>query len=280
MKLIIDSGATKTQWTLLTTLKDVQHFFTSGLNPYYMTPESMQQLIESELPDKLLRQPVKEIFYYGTGCSTEANCTVMQTVLQHFFVQADITVHHDLYGAAVALYHDQPGIACILGTGSNSCLWNGTEIVENVPSLGYMLGDEGSGTYLGKLLLKLILSGETDAALSDAFYAYTNMDFSAILHKIYKEDRPNRWIAGLAPFAAQHREHPEIKKVIQRNFKDFIREQVSEYSGYKEHDISCTGSIAWFFQEELKQVLKEEGLKPGIILKEPMEGLVRWHAED
>lgn len=280
MKLIIDSGATKTQWALLTTLKDVQHFFTSGLNPYYMTPEVMQQIIESELPDKLLRQPVKEIYYYGTGCSTEENCTVMQSVLQHFFGQAEIVVHHDLYGAAVALLQDQPGIACILGTGSNSCLWNGTDIEENVPSLGYMLGDEGSGTYLGKLLLKTILSGETDQELSDSFYAYTDMDFSGVLHKIYKEDNANRWIAGLAPFAAQHKDHPEIKELIQKNFRDFILEQVSKYSGYKNHEISFTGSVAWFFQEELKQELNKEGLKPGLILKEPMEGLVRWHAEE
>lgn len=280
MKLIIDSGATKTQWSIMTSLKDLQHFYTHGLNPYYMTREDMQQIIESELPDKLLRQPVKEIFFYGTGCSTEKNCNIIQSVLQHYFVQSSITVHHDLFGAALSLLQNQPGIACILGTGSNSCLWNGSEIIENVPSLGYMLGDEGSGTYLGKLLLKLILSGRADKTLSDAFFDYVGMSFSEILHKIYKKKNSNRWIASLAPFVSQHKINPSVQKIIKKNFTDFIDEQVSKYTNFNKHEISFTGSVAWFLQDELKEVLKEKGLKPGIIVREPMDGLIRWHNEN
>lgn len=279
MKLIIDSGATKTQWSIMTGLKDVQHFFTQGLNPYYMTSEAIHQVIKSELPEKLLHQPVKSIYYYGTGCSTEDNCKTIQSVLQNYFPQSVISVHHDLYGAALALLQDKPGIACILGTGSNSCLWDGSHIVENVPSLGYLLGDEGSGTYLGKLLLKLILSDNKNTEWVDSFYQWVGMDFSGILHKVYKELNPNRWIASLAPLVAQNKSHPAIRKIIKKNFTDFINEQVAHYTDFKNQEISFTGSIAWFFQDELKEVLKENGLKPGKIMKDPMEGLIRWHVE-
>ncbi|MBN2638233.1 MAG: ATPase [Bacteroidales bacterium] len=278
MKLIIDSGATKTQWSLMTG-KEAQHFYTRGLNPYYMTVETIHQTLLRELPEELLREPVKEIFFYGTGCSTKQNCNSIQSVLQHFFSQASITVHHDLYGAALALLHDQPGIACILGTGSNSCLWDGHQIIENAPSLGYMLGDEGSGTYLGKLLLKMILSEKADPKLSDAFFTFTRMNFAEILHKIYKEENPNRWIASLAEFAANHKKHPDIQEIIKKNFNDFIYEQVSRYTGFDKQDLSFTGSVAWFYQDELREVLEENHLISGIIMKDPMEGLIRWHSD-
>lgn len=277
MKLIVDGGATKTQWVVLNDHKKTDQFITHGLNPYYQDANTINQLLSEGLPKNLLFHEVTSLYYYGTGCSTFENCALIKTILLHFFPEAQITVHHDLYGAALALFQDQPGIACILGTGSNSCLWDGKEITESIPSLGYLIGDEGSGTYLGKLLLKALLDQNSDSEITDLFYRYTGLDFSEILHKIYKEPHSNRWIAGLSTFALEHKENTIVKECIHRNFNDHIVHQISRYPKYKNYNIGFVGSVAWYFKEELKTVLKQNGLMAQTIIKEPMEGLIKWH---
>ena len=278
MKLIIDSGTTKTHLVLLEGKQITENFRTTGFNPYYTSTEAIKKLITTELPENMKTGEVENIYFYGTGCSTSANCSKVKTILQYFFKKATIETHHDLYGAAVALQKSREGIAAILGTGSNSCLWNGHEIIESVPSVGWLIGDEGSATYLGKVLLKAFLSGEMSGKITHAFYDHIGLDFEGALHKIYGEREPNRWISSLAPFASSHMENEEVRELVKKNFRDFLSAQIKKYSNYKEKEISFTGSIAWHFREILQEVLQEEKLHTGVILQQPMEGLIAFHA--
>ncbi len=277
MKLIIDSGSTKTEWAVLKGKKVVDRFFSKGFNPYYSTPAEIEISIRKALPATLDSAGIQHVYSYGTGCSTKENCNLVQSILEKFFPSAEILVYHDLQGAAVALLKDQQGIACILGTGSNSCLWSGSVVLENVPSLGYLLGDEGSAVYLGKLLLKTILGGKADPEITQAFYDFVGMDFTSVLHKIYKDPDANRWIGGLSPFVSENLAHPQIREIARQNFRDFIENQISAYSRYRELEISFLGSVAFHLQEILKEVMDEAGLKTGLILKGPMEGLIDFY---
>lgn len=278
MKLIVESGTTKTHWVLLDAGQIVENFTTPGFNPYYSTTDEITKSIANGLPDTLKTGVVDDVFFYGTGCSSTENCNKIKSILEKFFQKAVIETHHDLYAAAVALLKNREGVACILGTGSNSCLWDGQHIVENVPSTGWILGDEGSATYLGKIMLKAFLSGEMPEPITRKFYDYTGLDFGGVLHKIYGESQPNRWISQLSPFASAHLDEETVKNLVKQNFRDFLSEQVKKYTGYQEKEISFTGSVAWHFRNELLDVLQEENLHIGIILQEPMEGLIAYHS--
>lgn len=280
MKLIIDSGTTKTRWVLLDGEKLTEDFKTPGFNPYYTSVEEIKKSIADGLPATMKTREVDNIYFYGTGCSTAANCNKIKNILQVFFKKALIETHHDLYAAAVALQKKRKGIAAILGTGSNSCLWDGEKIVENVPSTGWILGDEGSATYLGKLLLKAFLGGEMDDDITRTFYDAIHLDFEGALHKIYSEPAPNRWISGLSPFASANIQHPQVRELVKKNFRDFLDTQVKKYTRYQQEEVSFTGSVAWHFREILHEVLKEEGLHLGIILQEPMNGLIEYHSQE
>lgn len=279
MKLIIDSGSTKTEWAILKGKKVVESFISKGFNPYYTKGEEIENSIRKAWPGSFAPPNIKHIYFYGTGCSTEENCSLIQSILRRFFPDAVVAVYHDLQGAAVSLLKNKKGIACILGTGSNSCLWDGNKVTENVPSLGYLLGDEGSAVYLGKLLLKTILGGKANKELEQAFYEYIGMNFAEVLHKIYKDSDANRWIGGLAPFVTKNINHPQIKEIAWKNFLDFIEVQVSAYTGYRDLEISFLGSVAYHLQDVLKEVMKENGLKTGQIMKGPMEGLTEYYRE-
>lgn len=279
MKLIIDSGATKTQWTVLSGDEVVRSLFTPGINPYYMDRAQIDLLLQKHLDQPMRALPIHRVFYFGTGCSTAENCQLISGILSRYFEKASISMHHDLTGAAVSLFHERQGIACILGTGSNSCLWDGHSIVENVPSLGYLLGDEGSGTYLGKLMLKSFLSGDAGKSLTEAFYRFTALDFTGILHKIYKDPQANRWIAGLSKFAGQHIHEPFIEKLVKQNFQDFVDRQATKYTNHQHLEISFVGSVAYHFQKQLKEVLDTNRLKFGKVFQAPMEGLIEYYKQ-
>ncbi len=278
MKLIIDSGTTKTHWVLLEGKQIAENFKTTGFNPYYTSAETIRQGIATELPESIRSRRVEKIFFYGTGCSTTMNCSKIESILQTFFKDAIIETHHDLYGAAIALQKNRAGIAAILGTGSNSGLWNGHEIIESVPSVGWLIGDEGSATYLGKVLLKAFLSREMSKNITDIFYDYIGLDFEGALHKIYGEREPNRWISSLAPFASAHLEDKEVIELVKKNFRDFLSAQIKKYSDYRKREISFTGSVAWHFKDILHEVMQEENLHTGIILQQPMDGLIEFHS--
>lgn len=280
MILIVDSGATTTEWVFLRNNEIVKRHLGPGFNPYYFKDENYLVKLEEEISNEIHFADVETIYFYGSGCSSETNCALVKSSLWESFPNANIHLHHDLYGAAVALCGKEAGIACILGTGSNSCLWNGEEILENVPSLGYLLGDEGSGTYLGKIILAEILIEAAPREISELFYERYDMDLSTILDKMYKEPNPNKFLSSISKFAYDHISNPWIKKMVERNFNDFIDKQVSKYTEFENHEISFVGSVAFGFQDILIEVLKSRNLIPGKFIKSPIDDLVKFHIGD
>jgi len=279
MIVIADSGSTKTQWVLIDNKTVVSDLTTKGFNPFYYNAHDLVSTLFDELNEKINADAVDEVFFYGSGCSNKSNCLMVKNSLQLFFKKAIIYTEHDLTGAAVALLKDSKGIACILGTGSNSCMWDGQKVTHQLPSLGWMLADEGSGTYIGKLLLQDILYNEVNPKLTEKFYKTFNLDFDATLHKIYSEPNPNKFFASLSRFASDNINYPGCKEAIKTAFRHFIDKQVSKYPDYQNQTVSFTGSVSYVFQDILKEVLKEYNITLGTIMKNPMEGMIEYHSK-
>ncbi len=279
MIVIADSGSTKTQWVVLDKDKVVLDLTTKGFNPFYYGAGELEKALFTELHAAVEADKVDEVFFYGAGCSNTDNCSMVENSLSLFFTKAVIHTEHDLTGAAVALLQNTRGIACILGTGSNSCMWNGKKVTNHLPSLGWMLADEGSGTYLGKLLLQKILSEEADNQLIEKFYQTYGLTFETTLHKIYGEPNPNLFFASLSKFASENIEYTACREAVKKSFCDFIEKQVSKYPGYQNQVVSFTGSVAFAFRDILEEVLDEHNIRLGVILKNPMEGMVRYHSK-
>jgi len=278
MKLIADSGSTKTQWVLLDGKEVVLDITTKGFNPYYYKEHELGEILFEELSENINAGEVSEVYFYGAGCSSETNCTIVENAIKKLFSNANIHVGHDLDGAAVALLHNSAGIACILGTGSNSCMWDGKKVTYHVPSLGYLLGDEGSGTYIGKLLLQKILLGEADKELTEKFYKVNNLSFEKVLQKIYGEPNPNKFMSSLSKFVGDNIHFDDCKEVVRQSFVDFVEKQISKYPDYKNSIVSFTGSVAFVYSDILKEVMSEHGITLGKIMKNPMDGLIEYHS--
>ena len=279
MILIADSGSTKTQWVTVKDGEVISDITTKGFNPYYYKKHELEHSLYEELHEHINAKAINHVHFYGAGCSTKKNCSLVRNALQKLFVNAGIHTGHDLDGAAVSLLKENEGIACILGTGSNSCLWDGNKVSYHVPSLGYFLGDEGSGTYIGKLMLQKILYGDADKKLTENFYRKYDMDFEKVLHRIYGEPNPNKFLSSISLFVGENIHHSDCKGVVRQAFADFIEKQVSKYPGYKDKTVSFTGSVAYHYQDILKEVLAGTGINLGIITKAPMEGLVEYHSQ-
>lgn len=278
MILIADSGATKTHWVLLDNGMVLLEVYSKGFNPYYYTSDDFTQSLLDEFTSQISFQDISAIYFYAAGCSSKANVNIIQSTLSKIFVKASIYAHHDLYGAAIALLANDEGIACILGTGSNSCLWDGQSIVHNVPSLGYLLGDEGGGTYTGKMLVREVLLGIAPNDISELFYESIGLKFSSVLDRIYKEPNPNQFLSQQTKFLREYIDKPYCRGIIAKSFNDFVNVQLIKYPGVKSLAASFTGSVAANFKEILKEVLDEHGIKMGKIIKEPMEGLISYHS--
>lgn len=277
MKLIADSGATKTHWALIDDKKLIKEVYTPGFNPYYYESESFEESLKSELLSKVPVESVDQVYFYGSGISSEANQLIVENAIQSVIPGVGIETYHDLHGAAIALLGNESGIACILGTGSNSCLWDGQSVVTNVPSLGYFLGDEGSGTYIGKLFVRDVLIGDTDKEIADMFYAENGLNFASALDRIYKEPEPNLFLSGQTKLLRQNLDIPYCRQVIKRAFTDFVRVQLIKYPAYDSLPVCFVGSIAANFQDILEEVLTGYNIKMGKVMKEPMEGMIAYH---
>ncbi|MEY2918668.1 MAG: hypothetical protein RIS73_2382, partial [Bacteroidota bacterium] len=214
IQLIADSGSTKAEWCLIDGKKK-KTFFTQGLSPYFFSAEQIQKILEQELKPKMKLIQPDEVFFYGTGCSNPNNVKLVKKAIQKVFVKAKISVDHDLSAAAKALCGNEKGIACILGTGSNSCYYNGKKIIKNSPGLGYVLGDEGSGAYLGKKVIQYFLYNTFDEDLMDRFKAKFNTNSNEILEAVYKKPLPNRYLANYAIFLAENRGHYMVENIIE-----------------------------------------------------------------
>lgn len=275
-KLIADSGATKCEWCLITNGKK-KIIITQGISPYFLNQEQIIVLLKQELLSKIKDVVVNEVFYYGTGLSNINNVKIMKTALKKLFPNAKIEANHDLLAAARALCGNKKGIACILGTGSNSCYYNGKKIIKNSPGLGYILGDEGSGAYLGKKVVQYYLYKTYDEELMTRFEKYFNTDKTEILENVYKKPLANRYLASFTNFLADNRGHYMIENIIEDGLNDFYFNHLYKYRESWILPINFVGSVAFGFKDVLKDLCNTYELELGIVLKKPMEGLIDYH---
>jgi N-acetylglucosamine kinase-like BadF-type ATPase len=276
IQLIADSGSTKTDWCLLNGKKKTR-ISTQGISPYFLQKEEVVKILTKELLPKLAKARPSKIFYYGTGCSQPAHIKMIKQSLQQVFPGAQVSVEHDLAGAAKALCGRSKGIACILGTGYNSCYYNGKKIVKNSPGLGYVLGDEGSGAYLGKKVLQYFLYQTFDPELMDRFRSTYQLTSADILDAVYKQPLPNRYLARFAGFLADNRGHYMIENIIEDGLNDFFFQHLYKYRESWTLPIHFVGSIAFGFKDVLKELCSTYELELGKVLKTPMDGLIQYH---
>ena len=277
VQLIADSGSTKADWCLLGA-RETGHYKTHGISPYFLDTQQIRELIEKELLPQLPPDvQIDEIHYYGTGCLQRKSVQIVENALKAVWPVAGVEVKHDLMGAARALCGREPGVASILGTGSNSCFYNGTEITKNNPGLGYVLGDEGAGTQLGKKLLQYYLYNSLDEELRARFDAQYNTSHEEILENVYRKPMPNRYLAGFAKFLGENRGHYMVENILEDCLNEFFFNHIYKYSESWTHPLHFTGSIAWNFRDILKELCELYELQLGTILHSPMEGLVAYH---
>lgn len=274
--LIADSGSTKTHWCLVKDGVVESEIFTDGINPFYQTGEEIIALLDTQLIPKLPSAEIKNIFFYGAGCSFPEKKTMVSLALINFFTEAVVEIHSDLLGAARSLFQHEKGIACILGTGSNSCFYDGDEITQNVSPLGFILGDEGSGAVLGKLLVADCLKNQLPEWLSEKLLDEYELTPAIILENVYKKPFPNRFLAKFTPFLLEHIEEPAIFNLVYDSFDAFFVRNVMQYP-LEDIKVGFVGSIAHYFHDTLEIVASERGIEVNQITQSPMEGLVRYH---
>lgn len=280
MILIADCGSTKIDWCLLNNDKVEKQVFTMGMNAVMLTEEEMRERIAAELMPELKGiTGIEAIYFYGAGCISAEVCGNVARALRHNIPEAGtVEVYSDLLAAARALCGHKPGIACIMGTGSNSCLYDGKAIVSNVSPLGYILGDEGSGAVLGKLFLGDVLKNQLPKDVAQKFLEQYDLSLLSIIRRVYKEPLANRFLASVTPFMSANLDVPQIHDLVLGSFKAFFRRNIMQYEGFDREPVNFIGSIAYHFRPVLEEAAKECGCTVGIIYKSPMEGLLKYHA--
>lgn len=277
MILIADSGSTKTDWSVIAQGEVVCRVKTDGMNPFFQSEEDITILIEKQLLPGLhpFQSAIQKIYFYGAGCAFPEKNAIIERAIRLYF-SAKIEVRSDLWAAVHALCQRQPGIACILGTGENSCQYDGQEIVKQVSPLGFILGDEGSGAVLGKFLVGDMLKNQLSETLRDAFFSEYQLTPAMILDKVYKQPFPNRFLASLSPFLLKHIDDPSIKQLVVKCFTDFFTRNVMQYE-YEKYPVHLVGSIAWYYQDVLTAVASSLGVQIGTIVQSPLDGLIAYH---
>ncbi|MBC7904150.1 MAG: N-acetylglucosamine kinase [Gemmatimonadaceae bacterium] len=275
--LIADSGATKCEWCLVNGKKK-KNIFTQGISPYFFTGEQIQELLIKDLLPALKKQEISDIFYYGTGCANPVNAKMIKTALKKVFPASKVTVDHDLMAAARAMSGREKGIVCILGTGSNSCFYNGKKIVKNSPGIGYILGDEGSGAYLGKKVVQYFLYNTFDEDLSYKFNDRYHTSHLEILESVYRQPLANRYLATFSLFLAENRGHYMIENIIEDGLNDFFFNHLCKYNESWKLPIHFVGGVAHGFRDIIQELCSSYELELGKIAKNPMEGLIEYHS--
>ena len=277
MILIADSGSTKTEWCMVNNGTLIQQVFTKGTNPFFQSEEEISAEIASSLLPQLTTHRFKAVYFYGAGCAFPDKIeTVRRAIAAHLEVSDTIEVSTDMLAAARGLCGHKPGIACIMGTGSNSCYYDGEQIVHNVSPLGFILGDEGSGAVIGKLLVGDLLKNQLSQALKEQFLEQFNLTPADIIDRIYRQPFPNRFLASLSPFALQHLDQPKVRALVLDSFRAFLKRNVKQYD-YQEVPVHFIGSIAYYYQEVLAEAAAAEDVQLGTIIQSPMPGLIHFH---
>ena len=276
--LIADSGSSKTQWCLLDGNKK-KNLSTLGLSPYFLSGPQITEILDKDVLPKIKNNLPDEVYFYGTGCSNAGNAKLVGQSIKSVFPSATVNVDHDLTGAARALCGHERGIACILGTGANSCFYNGKKIMKNSPGLGYVLGDEGSGAYLGKKVVQYYLYNTFDPDIMDRFNIKFNTTPAEILDSVYKKPLPNKYLASFAMFLAENRGHFMIENILEDGFNDFFFNHIYKYRESWSLPINFTGSVAYGFRDVLKDLCSSYELQLGKVIKHPMDGLIQFHQQ-
>ncbi|MDR1937471.1 MAG: ATPase [Tannerellaceae bacterium] len=277
MILIADSGSTKTEWCVADKGVPAQKVLTAGMNPYFQSPEEIKRDIELSLLPAVKDLDIEAVCFYGAGCASPEKKRIIFDVLSSLLL-VPIEVHSDLTGAARALCGRQAGIACVLGTGSNSCLYDGESIVRNIAPLGYILGDEGSGAVLGRLLAGDCLKNQLPGHLVDKFMTQYRLTPSEILERVYRQPFPNRFLATLSRFLIENIHEPAIHDLVYHSFRSFFIRNVMQYDGFRDYPVYFTGSIAFYYRQVLREAARSVSLDIQRIEPAPMPGLLAYHS--
>lgn len=278
MILIADSGSSKTDWRVIRRDGRVEQFRTVGFNPYYQKEEDMLENIRTD--DMLaLQGDIEEVYYYGAGCTSDKNKVTVARVINTLFEKAKVKVDHDLMAAAKATCGHKPGIACILGTGSNSGDYDGQEIVASRPSPGYLLGDEGGGGYIGKHFLQDFIYDDMPGEIREKVLKEFGLSIIGIQENVYQKPFPNRYMASFSRFISENKSHPYCFNLFYNGFKDFFKRHVMRYENYEQKPVNFVGSIAYYNSDILRKVGNDLNINIQIILEAPISGLTLYHQQ-
>ena len=277
MKLIADSGSTKTTWAIIGPAS-TEYVTTGGMNPFFRTTEDIQHEFETKVCP-LINSEVTEIFFYGAGVINDEKGKVVADALKSKCPKAKIETHSDLLATARATLGKNKGLACILGTGSNSCLYDGNSITMHVPPLGFILGDEGSGAVLGRKLVADYLKGIMPENLAVKFRNKFPLNYAGLMEGIYRKERPNQFLATFVPFLSENISDFYCTELVENAFDEFISRNLARYPGYQRQPVCFAGSVAFYFQNQLKKAAEKNRLQLKSIVKEPMPGLIAFHSK-
>lgn len=279
MHFIVESGSTKSDWVLVDSKNNQSFHTTIGFNPYFHSSELITSEIRKNLDIMNVASEIKSVYFYGAGCSSSEMNAIVEQGLKKIFFNAFILVEHDLLACAYATYSGSPVISCIIGTGSNSCLFDGENLSEVVPALGYILGDEGSGSYFGKQLISSFLYHLLPKDIEADFIQTYHLGKESLVNRIYREPNANVFIASFMPFIAKHKDSPFFRKMITDGFKKFMEIHVCCYHDYKNKEVNFVGSISLIFERELNAAGEELGVEIGRIIPKPIHALVQYHLD-
>lgn len=279
MILIADSGSTKTDWCVVENGQPIQQISTKGINPFFQSEEEISNEITTSLLPQLKTNALDAVYFYGAGCGfPDKIAMVHRAITKHLQIKREVEVNTDMLAVAHGLCQHEAGIACIMGTGSNSCYYDGKQIVSNVSPLGFILGDEGSGAVLGKLLVGDILKNQMTPELKEKFLKQFSLTPADIIDRVYRKPFPNRFLASLSPFLAQNIDEPCIHALVLGSFKSFLKRNVMQYENFRNSKVHFIGSVAFYYKTILAEAAQEMNIQLGTIIKSPMEGLIKYHS--
>jgi len=280
MIIIADGGSTKTNWCLVTDENKKVYFNTEGYNPYFSSEAYIINSLKENLPTDLQIDKITEVNYYGAGCSVDDKKKIVEDAMSAVFVKAKVNIGHDLLAAARAVLGTKEGFAAILGTGTNTCIYDGKNIVHNIDSLAYILGDEGSGCYIGKKLLGDYVRGYMPQAVRELFWETYKLTPDEVIDNVYTKPLANRFCASFSKFVYDNTVNIEYSRnLVKSAFNDFFRNLVTHYPDYKKYTFNCIGSVGYNFRNVLEEVVTENGMVMGNIIRSPIDNLVKYHME-
>lgn len=277
MILLADGGSTKVDWSLIDQGQRIKQIHTKGANPFFRTHEEISEELKTTLMPELKDYSVDTVYFYGAGCAFPEKNEIIRVAIANNINTSKIHVASDLLAAAKSLCGHNKGIAAIIGTGSNSCFYDGQQIVNNVSPLGYILGDEGSGAVLGRLLIGACLKNQLTEGLKDKFLSQFELTPAIILDSVYKQPMANRFLAGISVFLSENIKDQTIYNIVYNAFREFFVKNIMQYD-YLNNQVHLTGSIAFHYQDILRKVATDLNIKIGTIVKSPMEGLIKYHS--